>query len=957
MDETNDPPPNYDDAAEESDGTLDNVTTSVITTTTTTTRVQRARSARPSAASASRRPTRSKSIESFQSNRTSDPYLDSLLARSVAALELSNALLQSTMATKSTLSSVLASEEELERQERAFEQRLLESNGIGLAEERKMAWMKEMENIVRDVESLFDIPNSTSNTPASTLGRRTGIDAASASAPRLVLGDAATHIRSPPPRALTQYVSISGAGARAPGFAAESTADKNSIFLPSTTGMRSSAHKEALSGDVGIGRVRRSSLSRGHSAQASTSSSSSLRPLPPPTHPEALPLSPQELLQLQTSNETASTSPREDPYKYLRGLRTHAATASASSTVSKGSLSDTPIRPVLSPRQPRISKSRDGRLQHAMSPTTASFTAFPRGLEEGHARTPSNASGSTHSSRSSNKYIPSIQLPLSFPTLRRSPNPNLRSPTSPTQSMHSNASSEAAPIDFYSPSLASIPDHHEEDLLIPTSSSLDDRGRSPAVVTSFTPARGRAILSSRFRTADTLRKILDTSPSPHPTATTPIDIQTPTSSTSAASYNTARKNTDASSKTIRKSSSRKMLDASSVPLPASLTYEPHTHIGGLGSSSSISSTHSNSIYNARTHSAMSSSSDLPSNASAASDVPQLSADRKRSSVTLRKPAPRFLPRTPAGGLAGISVSGATAHAPVMHAHLVQDPEDVPLSDPTSPLHDPSLKADLSSPRISDSGSMSPGLYSPPERRRTTSLSASVSSIISQKRALENTKSNKGGSRLKGSPAWRAARKLPLDGPLPSPVPSPSPSVHGMPTLPVKEGEGSAGSSRRTSWIGTSLLGLKLPGSTSSLTANGSGSATRVSFAKEPVRYSEERESCTFDEREEEEHHEDGEADADADGGEGGLTIRPSDSRLRRTKSWDGSIRSGTSSRGRRVPSRSGRSKKKEEEKKGGWLEWFLAAAAASSTTPGPGPGPFGSMGREEMFDRGRDEWM
>ena len=353
-----------------------------------------------------------------------------------------------------------------------------------------------MESIVRDVESLFDISNSNSNTPASTLGRRAGLDALDASAsnsPRkrapdgsgLVLGDAATNVRSLPPRALTQYVSISGAGARALGFAAESTADKHSIFLPSTTGVRSSAHKESIagssySGDVGIGRVRRSSASRGHSIQASTSSSGSLRPLPPPTHPESLPLSPQELLRLQTNNESVSTSPREDPYKYLRGLQKHKSTTSASSTVSKGSLSDTPIRPVLSPHQPRVSKSRDRRPHHALSPTTASFASFQRLSDEGHTRTSSNASGSTQSSRSSNKYIPSIQLPLSFPSLRRSPNVGVRSPTSP-QSLHSNASSEA-PVDFYSPSLASIPDHQDEELVIPTSSSLDldGRGRSPS---------------------------------------------------------------------------------------------------------------------------------------------------------------------------------------------------------------------------------------------------------------------------------------------------------------------------------------------------------------------------------------------------------------------------------------------------------------------------------------------
>ena len=41
---------------------------------------------------------------------SNDPYLDSLLARSVHALEMSNALLQSSMSTQTSLSTVLASD-------------------------------------------------------------------------------------------------------------------------------------------------------------------------------------------------------------------------------------------------------------------------------------------------------------------------------------------------------------------------------------------------------------------------------------------------------------------------------------------------------------------------------------------------------------------------------------------------------------------------------------------------------------------------------------------------------------------------------------------------------------------------------------------------------------------------------------------------------------------------------
>ncbi|PVF98757.1 hypothetical protein CPB86DRAFT_338263 [Serendipita vermifera] len=516
--------------------TMTSVTTTTTTTSTSTTTSTLAPATKPKRPFASRTSTlkRSKSIESFQSTEGADPYLDSLLARSIAALELSNALLQSTMATKSTLSNVLASGDELDRQGQLFEERFMEGGGLALAEARRREWMEEMQGIVKDVESLFDLPplpDPDLNSPPSTIRRRASVDSQYGGAPvatavgkrradgaGLVFGEsvASVNARSPPPRALTQYVSISGASARAPGgFAAESTADKYSIYLPSTTGLRSIAHKESL-------HVPTSSTSSTFSNQSvpekvdvrdarrvSTSSASSLHPsssfstsrglrdpslnrpprAPPPTHPESLPLSTQELLLLQSSENPdlirPSTSPlREDPYKYLRQIGARTNASSANSSISKSSRTDIPIRPSLSPRQPRASKSRD-RLQHAQTPSTTAFTSFAIADTQSHTRTDSATSSatshSTRSSLSSSKRLPTSNLPLPFsPTSASRRSPSLKSPTllSPTQSTFSDSSE--VQFDWYSPSLEAIPDHHDEgdESIPPPEESVIDRGRT-----------------------------------------------------------------------------------------------------------------------------------------------------------------------------------------------------------------------------------------------------------------------------------------------------------------------------------------------------------------------------------------------------------------------------------------------------------------------------------------------
>jgi len=393
-----------------------------------------------------------------------------------------------------------------------------------------------------------------------------------------------------------------------------------------------------------------------------------------------------------------------------------------------------------------------------------------------------------------------------------------------------------------------------------------------------------------------------------------------------------------------------------IPVPSSIPYRSYS--------------------SARSPSTVSSASDLHSDMDGRTQPLSDSREAKRR-LKLR-PAPRFMPRTPGGRTAQLEVSGATARAPVMHAHLIE-PEN---SIPTERSENEAAIGDLSPlPPVGDPlpSSASPYLFpaipTPPkpptpaettffdqsqqERQRAQSLSASISTIISQKRALENVKlanagKVKGGSSLKGSPAWNAQRQLHGSVEL----------TPGVPAIPrstsnaSQEGAGSGPSSKRASWIGNGLLGLGLAITPSSSANASTGTNTpplRVSFAKEPVRYSEERESRPVNDEEEE-------ADADTDaqglqaGAEGGLTIKPRS--IRRTRSWNGSVKGASSGR---VPSKKrntgGGSGK---EKKEGWLEWFLGATTASPSVlsghMGVSAGSMG-IGRDEMFEsRGRDDW-
>ena len=118
-----------------------------------------------------------------------DPYIDSLLERSVHALEMSNTLLlQSSMSTQTSLSRMVACDSPVDTSLEARAQNL------NLPARMKAPWMEDLEEITRRVDSLFG---------KAEVGRTA---AGSSKTARLRLAHRTREdLISPPPRALTQY--------------------------------------------------------------------------------------------------------------------------------------------------------------------------------------------------------------------------------------------------------------------------------------------------------------------------------------------------------------------------------------------------------------------------------------------------------------------------------------------------------------------------------------------------------------------------------------------------------------------------------------------------------------------------------------------------------------------------------------------------------------------------------
>jgi hypothetical protein len=198
------------------------------------------------------------------------PSVDDLLERSVVALEMStNALLQS-LDTQSKVSAIANDhviEDSLARQERLLDLRLRGTKG------NRENWMDDLDDVMERVNGLFgeqsdadmgisrSLPTGSSLIPHRRYQHHHLPKSTSESA-YLHLSSSELDARDTvrPPRALTQYVSVESAS----GDASETTADPNSIYLPSTTGLRSAAQIRNFSGtDVRPHGLRKSVSSPG----------------------------------------------------------------------------------------------------------------------------------------------------------------------------------------------------------------------------------------------------------------------------------------------------------------------------------------------------------------------------------------------------------------------------------------------------------------------------------------------------------------------------------------------------------------------------------------------------------------------------------------------------------------------------------------------------------------------
>ena len=245
-----DQPPDYPDSAEEADEDTDSDLKLVVLPPLVS---QKFSPRRPKRISPSH-----KRRHSSQLSLSTDPHLDSLLERSVYALEMSNTLLQSSISTQNSLSSVLALDSPtdltLEARAHSLSSRLRDNWDV------QASWADDLQEMSKNVEGLFREDNGhlrrrtrdpedssiSSSLPSSSLPtmrkslRRPSLDLRQASADSASNNHHATisphlrycprsrsHLIAPPPRALTQYVT--------------STQDSESILLPSTLGLCSSS--------------------------------------------------------------------------------------------------------------------------------------------------------------------------------------------------------------------------------------------------------------------------------------------------------------------------------------------------------------------------------------------------------------------------------------------------------------------------------------------------------------------------------------------------------------------------------------------------------------------------------------------------------------------------------------------------------------------------------------------
>lgn len=269
-----DRPPDYPDSAEEADADTDSDQENIVYVQPPLPISPRNGLGRPprrpplhSPRSHSHTSSNSQSHRRQQSTVGNDPYLDSLLARSVHALEMSNTLLQSSMSTQSSLAAVLQHEPiadlSLEARAQMLSRRVSANRGV------HNTWADDLNDIYRSVEDLMGNEHEEAETeedaaqlpkvdimlsksaPASsfedlfrkdaptsgldehvqvrrqTTLRRPSLDSMAGSHLQYYNHDR-SHFVSPAPRALTIYV--------------DSSDDPDSITLPHTLGLRTSSN-------------------------------------------------------------------------------------------------------------------------------------------------------------------------------------------------------------------------------------------------------------------------------------------------------------------------------------------------------------------------------------------------------------------------------------------------------------------------------------------------------------------------------------------------------------------------------------------------------------------------------------------------------------------------------------------------------------------------------------------
>ncbi|KAG8747083.1 hypothetical protein FRC10_002499 [Ceratobasidium sp. 414] len=283
----------------------------------------------------------------------SDPYLDSLLARSVHALELSNALLQSSMTTQTSLSALLSHDDRT--LDRSLDSHARFLAGQIHASDARRAWVDDIARQVDSLEYEYPPPSPSASGLSQSLPDTQGgfsdriraarigaedVDTPSAGPSRQEQGGGlqrGERPRSPPPRCMTQYINAEG----------NVSDGSDSILIPSTSGLRAGARVHAL---VEGWHSRKSSGSRGDSRRSSVEWGEFARQQRGTG--TSTPVSPRSS-NLHSPRRSISVSAQHSPHASIsRGVYQHGNMSSPQvlqhSTKYASHQPHTPVRPVLS---------------------------------------------------------------------------------------------------------------------------------------------------------------------------------------------------------------------------------------------------------------------------------------------------------------------------------------------------------------------------------------------------------------------------------------------------------------------------------------------------------------------------------------------------------------------------------------------------------------------------------